>query len=77
MTLPPDAAICRLGRQGYPDDVVIAGTLFRMERMTDTQWWIGVYRGTQRCTFVITSATPIQLVVWEDELGLTNDTTAD
>lgn len=73
--------VIRLGHspynEGEVDDIVIDGDLFRMERMTETSWWLAIYRGEQRVSFDLLwdeDAHKIMAYVQDDELGCTDDT---
>lgn len=72
---PSPATIVRRDAAGEPDDIVIEDVdVFRMERMSDDRWWIGVYRGDQRMSMFLgcgydRGETSSELWIDEDELG--------
>lgn len=50
------------------DDVVIEGDWFRLERMNDGTFWVAIYRGKKRVSFLVNSKTKIEVKVQDDEL---------
>lgn len=58
------------------DDVVISGSLFRMEQMSDTHFWLAIYRGEERVAFgIVWDKKRKRLIgyVQEDELCCQDD----
>lgn len=57
-------------RNGKADDIVIDGVNIHLEDMDGKTWWLGVYRGKKRATFLIRSKSEISVKLEENDLGL-------
>jgi hypothetical protein len=70
-----DVAIIRPDHKGRPDDIVITGDTFRMERMDKDTWWLAIYRGDKRVSIWLRrNGKRVDISSIEDEFGCVDDT---
>ncbi len=64
--------VIRMGEDGYVDDVVINGDLFRMEQLGDDAIWICIYRDERRVSFTAQGKN-IHIFIQDDDLHCIDD----
>lgn len=70
--------IIRMDEDGV-DDVVITSDTTRIERMSDTEYWVAAYRGSEEVMFTVfwdKKAKMLRCSVSEDTIGCIDDTKA-
>ena len=66
----------RPDRKGKVDDVAISGDLFRLERMSNSVWWVCIYRGKKRTAFYLErprGKKTVEATLIEDSIGCIDD----